>query len=73
MDLSIHKPACARLSCLATSRFLGKEISGYAEHFNNLCRMQSHFKRAEPADVAEILETLVTMGRAHQQDGKLSR
>ena len=31
------------------------------------------FKRAKPADVAEILETLVTMGRARQQGGKFSR
>jgi len=31
------------------------------------------FKRAQPADVTEILETLVTMGRARQQDGKFSR
>jgi hypothetical protein len=31
------------------------------------------FKRAEPADVAEILETLVTLGRARKQGGKFSR
>ena len=31
------------------------------------------FKRAEPADVAEILETLVTLGRARKQGGKYSR
>ena len=28
---------------------------------------------AKPADLAEILETLVTMGRARQQGGKFSR
>jgi hypothetical protein len=31
------------------------------------------FKRAEPADVAEILETLVTLGRARKQGEKFSR
>jgi hypothetical protein len=30
-------------------------------------------KRAQPADVAEILETLVTLGRARQQGGEFSR
>ena len=35
--------------------------------------LAGQFKRAQPADVAEILETLVTMGRARQQDGKFSR
>ncbi len=30
-------------------------------------------KRAKPADVAEILETLVTMGRAREKNGKFSR
>ena len=35
--------------------------------------LAEQFKRAQPADVAEILETLVTMGRARQQDGKFSR
>jgi hypothetical protein len=31
------------------------------------------FKRAEPADVAEILETLVTLGRVRKQGEKFSR
>jgi hypothetical protein len=31
------------------------------------------FKRTKPADVAEILETLVTMGRARQRGEKFSR
>jgi hypothetical protein len=35
--------------------------------------LAEQFKRANPADVAEILETLVTMGRARQQGGKFSR
>ena len=35
--------------------------------------LAEQFKRAKPADVAEILETLVTMGRARQQGGKFSR
>jgi hypothetical protein len=35
--------------------------------------LAAQFKRAKPADVAEILETLVTMGRARQQAGKFSR
>jgi hypothetical protein len=35
--------------------------------------LAGEFKRAKPADVAEILETLVTMGRARQQAGKFSR
>jgi hypothetical protein len=35
--------------------------------------LAGQFKRAKPADVAEILETLVTMGRARQQGEKFSR
>ena len=35
--------------------------------------LAEQFKRAKTADVAEILETLVTMGRARQQGGKFSR
>jgi hypothetical protein len=35
--------------------------------------LAKQFKRAKPAGVAEILETLVTMGRARQQAGKFSR
>jgi hypothetical protein len=35
--------------------------------------LAKQFKRAKPANVAEILETLVTMGRARQQGGKFSR
>ena len=35
--------------------------------------LASQFKRAQPADVAEILETLVTMGRARQQGDKFGR
>jgi hypothetical protein len=35
--------------------------------------LAEQFKRAKPADLAEILETLVTMGRARQQGGKFSR
>ena len=35
--------------------------------------LAAKFKRAKPADVAEILETLVTMGRARQKGGKFSR
>jgi len=34
--------------------------------------LAEQFKRAKPADVAEILETLVTMERARQQGGKFS-
>lgn len=32
--------------------------------------LAQHFARAKPADVAEILETLVTLGRAHPGDTK---
>ena len=35
--------------------------------------LAAQFSRAKPADVAEILETLVTMGRARQQSGKFTR
>jgi len=35
--------------------------------------LATQFKRAQPADVAEILETLVTLGRARKQGGKFSR
>jgi hypothetical protein len=35
--------------------------------------LASQFKRAQPADVAEILETLLTMGRARQKGGRFSR
>ena len=35
--------------------------------------LAAQFKRAQSADVAEILETLVTMGRARQQGEKFSR
>jgi hypothetical protein len=35
--------------------------------------LAQQFKRAKPADVAEILETLVTMGRARLQAGKFSK
>ncbi|MEI6197232.1 MAG: type IIL restriction-modification enzyme MmeI, partial [Verrucomicrobiota bacterium] len=35
--------------------------------------LAKQFKRARPADVAEILETLVTLGRARKQGGKFSR
>jgi hypothetical protein len=35
--------------------------------------LAKQFKRAKPAAVAEILETLVTMGRARQHAGKFSR
>jgi hypothetical protein len=35
--------------------------------------LAAQFKRAKPADVAEILETLVAMGRAREQGGKFSR
>lgn len=35
--------------------------------------LAAQIKRAKPADVAEILETLVTMGRAREQNGKFSR
>jgi hypothetical protein len=35
--------------------------------------LAAQFKRAKLADVAEILETLVTIGRARQQDGKFSQ
>jgi hypothetical protein len=31
------------------------------------------FKRAKPAAVVEILETLVTLGRARKHGGKFSR
>jgi len=36
-------------------------------------RMPKQLKRAKPADVAEILETLVTLGRARKNGGKFSR
>ena len=35
--------------------------------------LAAQIKRAQPADVAEILETLVTMGRAREKNGKFSR
>jgi len=35
--------------------------------------LAEQFSRAKPADVAEILETLVTLGRARHQSGKFSR
>jgi hypothetical protein len=35
--------------------------------------LAKQFKRAKPESVAEILETLVTLGRARKQDGKFSR
>jgi hypothetical protein len=35
--------------------------------------LAKQFKRARPADVAEILETLLTLGRARKQGGKFSR
>ena len=35
--------------------------------------LAAQFKRAQPADVAEILETLVAMGRARQQGEKFTR
>ncbi len=35
--------------------------------------LAAQIKRAKPADVAEILETLVTMGRAREKTGKFSR
>ena len=35
--------------------------------------LAKQFKRAKPAAVAEILETLVSMGRARQQAGQFSR
>ena len=35
--------------------------------------LAKHFSRAKPADVAEILETLVTLGRARKQGEKFSR
>ena len=35
--------------------------------------LAAHISRARPADVAEILETLVTMGRAREKNGKFSR
>jgi len=35
--------------------------------------LATEIKRAQPADVAEILETLVTMGRAREKNGKFSR
>jgi hypothetical protein len=35
--------------------------------------LAQQFARAKPADVAEILETLVTLGRARQSGNKFSR
>ena len=35
--------------------------------------LAAQFSRAKPAAIAEILETLVTMGRARQQGQKFSR
>jgi len=35
--------------------------------------LAKQFKRAQPAAVAEILETLATLGRARRQNGKFSR
>jgi len=46
--------------------FQGNEASNYAEHFNDLCRTLSQFDRAKPADVAEILETLVNCLAPHE-------
>ena len=35
-------------------------------HFISLETMAKRFTRANPADIAEILETLCTMGHAHR-------
>ncbi len=35
--------------------------------------LATQFKRAKPAEITEILETLVTMGRAREKGGKFSR
>jgi single-stranded DNA-specific DHH superfamily exonuclease len=35
--------------------------------------LAKQFKRAQPEHVAEILETLVTLGRAHAKGGKFAR
>ncbi len=35
--------------------------------------LATQFKRAKPAEVTEILETLVTPGRAREKGGKFSR
>jgi Tfp pilus assembly protein FimV len=35
--------------------------------------LAQQFARAKPADIAEILEALVTLGRARQQAGKFTR
>jgi hypothetical protein len=35
--------------------------------------LANQFKRAQPADVVEILETLVTLGRARKNGQKFSR
>ena len=34
--------------------------------------LAKHFLRAKPADLAEILETLVTLGRAHEDEGRFT-
>jgi hypothetical protein len=34
--------------------------------------LATQFKRAKPSDVAEILETLATLGRAHRRGGKFT-
>jgi len=41
--------------------------------FATPAELAKQFKRAQPADVAEILETLVTLGRARQQGETFSR
>jgi hypothetical protein len=35
--------------------------------------LAQEFKRAQPADIEEILETLVALGRARKQGGRFSR
>jgi len=35
--------------------------------------LAKQFKRAQPTAVAEILETLATLGRARKQNGKFTR
>ena len=56
-----------------------REVKDFIAHWSGFgapatpADLASQFKRAQPADVAEILETLVTLGRARKQGGKFSR
>lgn len=46
-----------------------RDVMDFISHWS----AASPSERAKPADVAEILETLVTMGRAREKNGKFSQ